>query len=175
MRRLLSTALTLVAATALAAPAVAGPPERTTIDDVAGSGGFTQLDAALDYTGLDDLVDGNRQFTVFAPTDDAFQDLYVFLSDVLGTQIDEIEDLPVDTVAAVLAYHVAPGERFADDVLASERIRTLAGEFATITSSPAMIDGATIVAPDAADVDNGVVHVIDAVIVPASVLAALGL
>jgi transforming growth factor-beta-induced protein len=167
MRRTLTTTLAAVAALALAAPAVAGPPERTSIVDAAiavnaASGEFDELIDAVLYTELAGVLDGNRQFTVFAPTDAAFETLYVALG------IDSIRDLPKDVVTQVLLYHVAPGERFAADVVESDRIRTMDKSFADIavTMDGVFIDQAEIVAPDAADVDNGVIHIIDAVILP---------
>ena len=167
MRRTLTTSLAAVAALAIAAPAVAGPSERTSIVDAAiavnaASGEFDELIDAVLYAELAGVLDGNRQFTVFAPTDAAFEALYDAL------EIDSIRDLPKDLVTQVLLYHVAPGERFATDVIESERIRTMDKSFADIavTMDGVFIDQAEIVAPDAADVDNGVIHVIDAVILP---------
>lgn len=167
MRRTFTTMLAAVAALALAAPAVAGPPERTSIVDAAiavntASGEFDELIDAVLYADLAETLDGNRQFTVFAPTDAAFETLY----DALG--IDSIRDLPKDVVTQVLLYHVVPGERFAADVVSSDRIRTMDKSFADIavTMDGVFIDQAEIVAPNAADVDNGVIHIIDAVILP---------
>ena len=127
----------------------------------AGTGEFDHLIAAVVRAGLVDTLDGNRQFTVFAPTDTAFEDLF----DALG--VSGVNSIPVATLRAVLLHHVAPGERLSGDVLGSTRIRMLDKSFthpAVIGGVPT-IDEATIVAPDV-DVSNGVIHVIDAVLLP---------
>ena len=125
------------------------------------SGEFDELIAAASRAGLVGALDGNRQLTVFAPTDAAFQELY----EALG--VGGVEDIPLDTLRAVLLHHVAPGERLSGDVLGSTRIRTLNGDFVrpSVSGGAAFIDGAQIVLPDV-DVSNGVIHVIDSVLVP---------
>jgi transforming growth factor-beta-induced protein len=125
------------------------------------SGEFDDLIAALQRAGLVDALDGNRQFTVFAPTDAAFESLFRTLG------VSGVDEIPVDTLRAVLLHHVAPGERFSGDVLASARLRMLDKSFthpAVVGGTPT-IDGSRIVAPDI-DVSNGVIHVIDAVLLP---------
>ncbi len=172
MRRTLST--TLLAGTLVlgaTVPAVAGPPERTTIVDQAlainaDSGEFSQLVGAVVALDLVDTLDGNRQFTVFAPTDAAFFELYaaVGVRDLQGL----VGLLGVETVRDVVLYHVAPGERLSGDVAASSQVNTLTrGEKIPVTVTPdgVHLDEAMLVAPDV-DVDNGVIHVIDAVMLP---------
>lgn len=166
MRRTLTAAAAAALALGLVAgPAAAGPPERTTIVDIASSltdgeyGGadFDILVDAVVAQGFDGLLDGRRQFTVFAPTDDAFLALF----DELGF----VPELDSELVRDVLLYHVAPGERLAADVVSSSQINTLNG--AKIQVDGTVLDGeVNIVAPNAADVDNGVIHVIDAVLLP---------
>ena len=78
-----------------------------------------------------------------------------------------VGDIPVDTLRSVLLYHVAPGERFSASVLDSTRIRTLSKGFIhpSIRAGVAYVNDARIVAADI-DVSNGVIHVIDAVLLP---------
>ena len=85
--------------------------------------------------------------------------------------MNTVASLGLDAVADVLAFHVAPGRRAAADVVPAERIRTLQGGFLTKNAGSAtLVDAlgreAMIVAPDAALVSNGVIHVIDAVVLP---------
>jgi transforming growth factor-beta-induced protein len=140
-------------------------PGPTIVDTAIGvnasSGEFDHLIAAVVRAGLVDTLDGSRQFTVFAPTDAAFEDLF----DVLG--VSGVGDIPVGTLRAVLLYHVAPGERFSGDVLDSTRIRTVSKQFLhpSVRGGATYIDDARIVAADI-DVSNGVIHVIDAVLLP---------
>ncbi len=144
-------------------PAPAQAREGSTIYEIASSSAdFEILTAALEATGLDAAVDGNRQFTVFAPTDDAF----VALLGELGVTPEELLS-DTDLVTAVLLYHVSPGRRYAEDVLSSDQIRMLNKTFAEISveNGSAYIDNAQIIATDI-EASNGVIHVIDAVILP---------
>jgi uncharacterized surface protein with fasciclin (FAS1) repeats len=161
----------LLAAAALASLAIAGPvaarqPGLTLVGTAIAvnetTGEFDELIAAASRAGLVGTLDGNRQFTVFAPTDAAFEELY----DSLG--VDGVDDIPLDTLRAVLLHHVAPGERFSDDVLGSTRIRTLNGDFLapSLEAGAAYVDDARIVLADV-DASNGVIHVIDHVLLPA--------
>jgi len=144
------------------------PPEgddgRTTIVDVAlavnaDTGEFSTLIAALGAADLVGVLDGKRQFTVFAPTDAAFA--------AIGYDATNIGDLPVDDLANILLYHVAPGRRYAEDVLASDQYRMFNGDFAMIEFDgvDAFIDGAPIVQTDVM-ADNGVIHIIGGVMLP---------
>lgn len=190
MHKLLATLAAGTAAAGLVATsAAAAAPERTTIVDVvvevSGPSGFDTADdfdilrEAVLATGSDDLLSGRRQLTVFAPTDSAF----VALAEALpgGPVADEqaaftriASTLGVDAVAGVLAYHVVPGARLADDVVPATRLRTLAGGFLTKDAGSITFDQG---APSPAsilvgaglfdiEVDNGVIHAIDAVLVP---------
>jgi uncharacterized surface protein with fasciclin (FAS1) repeats len=161
-----------IATVALSLAVVAGPvaarqPGATIVDTAiavnAETGEFDQLIAAVDRAGLIGVLDGNRQFTVFAPTDAAFQDLY----DALG--VDGVDEIPLPTLRAVLLHHVSPGERFSGDVLDSTRIRTLNKDFVypSVRGGSAYISGAQILLADV-DASNGVIHVIDSVLLPGS-------
>ena len=127
----------------------------------AGTGEFSHLIAAVQRAGLVDTLNGNRQFTVFAPRDAAFEALFGALG------VSGVKDIPVPTLRSVLLHHVAPGERFAADVLGASRVRMLDKSFThpAVVGGVPTIDGATIVAADI-DVSNGVIHVIDAVLLP---------
>ena len=125
------------------------------------TGEFDYLIQAVVRAGLVDTLNGNRQFTVFAPTDAAFQNLFAALG------VSGINDIPLDTLKAVLLYHVAPGERFSGDVVSSTRIRTVSKGFLTpsVHDGSAWVNDARIVAADV-DASNGVIHVIDKVLLP---------
>lgn len=170
MRRSVSAALLASAlAAASAMPAAAAPPERTTIADVAASSDdFEILTAAATALGLADALDGNRQFTVFAPTDAAFvQAAGVATEDEVIPAL--LGAFGAETVTEILLYHVAPGDRQPEDVISSSQVNTLLkGE-----KIPVSFDGATLMLDNATyqatvDVDNGVIHVIDEVMLPSS-------
>ena len=166
MRRIALLAASAALALGLGAQPVAAHQGSTIVQTAiavnAQTGEFDQLIAAVVRTGLVDTLNGKRQFTVFAPTDAAFAELF----DALG--VDSIDDIPVGTLRAVLLYHVAPGNRDSADVLGSTRIRTISKGFLTpsVQGGNAWINGARILIPDV-QASNGVIHVIDAVLVPA--------
>lgn len=164
-------------------------PSSTSIAAIAIEAEFTQLVGALAYvdaeleTGLVDLfLNGEDQYTVFAPTDAAFEDLYGLLSSVLGAEIDEVSDLPAEIVLDVLLYHVTEGRRAANSVVPKRNpreITSLLGETFRVRGDLTIEDGLTGLRDDAsilsADISasNGIIHVIDAVIVPPSVVAGI--
>jgi uncharacterized surface protein with fasciclin (FAS1) repeats len=166
------------------------PPAATeSIAEIAINAGFTELVGALQYVdtelnaGLVNLfLNGTDQFTVFAPTNAAFQGLYTLLSGVLGTPISQISDLPAPVVLAVLQYHVVAGRQGSSAVVpaSGERaVTSLLGETFSVRQNLTIRDGLTGLRSDAAivsadlDATNGVVHVISQVIVPPSIVAAL--
>ena len=167
---------------------VADPSDRTSIINIAieinnSTGEFSNLIAALTKVdselgaGLIPLLDGTRQFTVFAPTDAAFD---AAAEAVLGggnMGSDLIEQLPAETLLAILAYHVSPGNRDSTDVLDSTRVRTLSKSFVFPFENSGIpflrdVDSLGLGSPDAQIVipdvfaDNGVIHVIDWVLIP---------
>ena len=170
-------------------PAGAPAPGEDPIATIAIESGFDQLVGALGYVdaeldaGLVELfLNGTDQFTVFAPTDRAFENLYTLLTGVLGTPIDEIEDVPAPIVLDVLLYHVTEGRRASNSVVPPVRPRTitsLLGETFAVRANGTIEDGLTGLREDAevvsADISasNGVIHVIDQVIVPPSVVVTL--
>lgn len=160
------------------------------IAQIAIDNGFDELVAALTYvddelqTGLVDLfMNGTDQYTVFAPTDEAFENLYGLLSDVLGSTIDEITDVPSEIVLDVLLYHVAEGRRASNSVLPKKNNKTitpLLEEPFYVRPDGTIQDGLTGIRDDDASIDtpnisasNGIIHIITEVIVPPSVVAAL--
>jgi len=139
--------------------AVLLPEARNLVEVAAETAGFGTLVAAVQAAGLaGTLSDAEAEFTVFAPTDDAFVAL---LADLGITA----EQLLADTalLTDVLLYHVAEGRIYSDEVLSSSSIVTLQGANAPIAG--AEIDGASIVGTDI-QTTNGVIHVIDGVILP---------
>ena len=130
---------------------------------------FSTLVAALSRAGLVDLFNGNRQFTVFAPTNDAFDKAAVALLGEGKTGLDLVNGLPLETLTAVLKYHVTEGSRISNALLRSGQVNMLDGNVAQITSGPAgaMIGGAKITAVDIR-ASNGIIHVIDFVLLPPS-------
>ena len=153
--------LSLIAVPVVQARAPGPTIVGTAVAANAKAGEFDHLIAAVQRAGLVDTLNGNRQFTVFAPTDMAFERLFQALG------VSGVDEIPVDTLRAVLLHHVAPGQRFSGDVLAASRIRMLDKSFThpAVVGGTATIDGATIVAADI-DASNGVIHVIDTVLLP---------
>lgn len=165
-------------------------PGKDAIAQIAIDAGFTELVGALQYvdaelnTGLVELfLNGKGQFTVFAPDDQAFTALYQLLSTVVGAPIDEITDVDPTLVLKVLQYHVVEGRRAAVSVVprnGERQLRTLLGESFAVRADGTIRDAlsgdsrvdATIRAADIS-ARNGIIHVIDQVIVPAAVVAAL--
>jgi len=179
MKRLTIIALVLVlllafsTATLARGPQAAPAPGAESIAEIAIGAGFDELVGALLYVdaqleaGLVDLfLDGTDQYTVFAPTDEAFEGLYEAL------EIDGITDLPPELVLDVLLYHVAEGRRAANSVVPPVRdrtITTLLGATFTVNSGGVITDlfgqEANIVAPNIS-ASNGIIHVIDTVLLP---------
>lgn len=133
------------------------------VDTAVAAGSFKTLAAALTAAGLIDTLKGEGPFTVFAPTDEAFARLPA------GTVETLLKPENKDALVAVLTYHVVPGRAMAKDVLARPSWGTVNGQRIDITQKDgkAMVDGAVITATDI-KASNGVIHVIDAVILPSS-------
>ncbi len=153
-----------------------GSPEsgKTIVDIASSSEDFQILTEAVIFAGLADELDGKRQFTVFAPTDMAFQNLVKALTESAdlpseGATIHALVGLGKEAVTSVLLYHVAPGERFSGDVTNSARINTLLKEF-ILVDGIILNDDVNLLAPDLIDIDasNGIIHAIDAVLLPPS-------
>ncbi len=120
---------------------------------------FTTLIAAVKAAGLVEVLSGEGPFTVFAPTDDAFAALPE------GTVEALLKDK--EKLTAILTYHVVAGSVMAQDVVQLDKAETLQGQNVSIKTKDGtvMIDGARVVKADIA-ASNGVIHVIDKVIMP---------
>jgi transforming growth factor-beta-induced protein len=137
--------------------------ESGTIAEVAAADGrFATLVAAVDAAGLGDALNGDDELTVFAPTDDAFAALPA------GTVDDLLAD-PDGALTDVLTYHVVAGAVPASDVvtLDGQMVETLNGQSVTISvdGDTVKVNEATVIITDV-EASNGVIHVIDAVLVP---------
>lgn len=130
------------------------------VDAAVAAGQFETLVAAVQAAELVDVLKGEGPFTVFAPTDEAFAALPE------GTVESLLLEENRDQLVAILTYHVVPGLVMAADVAPGEVV-TVNGESITITvdNGTVMVDEATVVATDV-EASNGVIHVIDAVIMP---------
>ncbi len=152
---------TLIATSFLAltaAPALAHNHGPTIVDIAVENGNFTTLVAAVEAAGLAETLSGDGPFTVFAPTDDAFAALPE------GTVEALLDD--IDTLTGILTYHVVPGAVMSGDLSDGMMAETVNGQSVTFTvRETVLVDGATVVMPDI-EASNGVIHVIDAVIMP---------
>jgi len=131
------------------------------VDTAVAAGNFKTLAAALKAAGLVDTLKGSGPFTVFAPTDEAFAKLPA------GTVEGLLRPANKDKLIAVLTYHLVPGRVLARDVVKLHRARTVNGDKLTILthSGKVKIDNANVIQTDIA-CTNGVIHVIDSVILP---------
>lgn len=133
------------------------------VDVAAGNEDFSTLVAAVGAADLVETLDTGGPFTVFAPTDEAFAALPDGVLDKLLLPENK------DVLVQILTYHVVPGEVTADMVSAGE-VATVEGSDITVTTDDGgvQVNGANVVATDVM-ADNGVIHVIDAVILPPGV------
>ncbi|MEZ5912910.1 MAG: fasciclin domain-containing protein [Paracoccaceae bacterium] len=153
-------AFSLAAAMAISAPARAG--DADIVDTAVAAGNFTTLAAALEAAGLVETLKGDGPFTVFAPTDDAFAALPA------GTVEELLKPENKDQLVGVLTYHVVPGAVMSGDLTNGMTATTVNGADITImTEGGVSVNGATVTAADIS-ASNGVIHVIDAVILPPS-------
>ena len=131
------------------------------VDTAVAAGSFNTLAAALDAAGLVDALKGDGPFTVFAPTDEAFGKLPE------GTVESLLKPENKDQLIAILTYHVVPGQLASGDVVASSSATTLQGDnvaFATDADGVKVNDARVVQADVGAS--NGVIHVIDTVLLP---------
>ena len=131
------------------------------LDTLKAAGQFKTLAAALDGAGLVATLKGQGPFTVFAPTDAAFAKLPA------GTVDDLLRPENKAKLAAILTYHVVPGRVMAADVVRLKEAKTVNGEMVDVKADggSVMINDAKVTAADVA-ASNGVIHVIDTVILP---------
>jgi uncharacterized surface protein with fasciclin (FAS1) repeats len=137
--------------------------DKDIVDTAVDAGSFSTLVAAVQAAGLVDTLKGEGPFTVFAPTDEAFAKLPE------GTVEDLLKPENKDRLVAVLTYHVVPGKIMSGDIAGKKAsVATVqGGEIAVDATDGVKVDDATVVTADI-EASNGVIHVIDAVILPKS-------
>ena len=154
-------ALTLSMLTLSLAANAGSMGKKDIVDTAVAAGNFKTLAAALKAAGLVDTLKGAGPFTVFAPTDEAFAKLPA------GTVDDLLKPENHDKLVAILTYHVVPGKVMAKDVVKLHEAKTVNGTEVKIMTEggKVMVDNANVVKTNI-DCSNGVIHVIDAVILP---------
>ena len=146
----------LIAVTALSFAAMTAQA-KDIVDTAVAAGDFKTLVAAVQAAGLVDTLKGSGPFTVFAPTDAAFAKIPKADLDALLKDKTKL--------VAVLTYHVVPGKVMSKDVQAG-MVKTVQGSDLTVsTMNGVMVDQAKVTAVDIV-ADNGVIHVIDTVVLP---------
>jgi uncharacterized surface protein with fasciclin (FAS1) repeats len=168
------TALAILPLTVMASFAIAGHhaesemktkahsmAKKDIVDVAVGAGQFNTLAAALTAAGLVDTLKGDGPFTVFAPTDAAFAKLPA------GTVEMLLKPENIDKLTAILTYHVVSGSVMAKDVVTLSEATTVNGASVAITIADGgvKVDNANVIKTDIA-ASNGVIHVIDSVIIP---------
>ena len=145
--------------------APAAEASQDIVEIAAGNSDFSTLVAAIKAAGLVDALKGDGPFTVFAPTNAAFAKLPAGTVEALLADKDKLTQ--------ILTYHVVPGKVMASDVVKLRSATTVEGEPITITTSAkgVMVDNANVTTTDIV-ASNGVIHVIDSVILPPSLTAA---
>ncbi len=130
----------------------------TIVDIAVQAGSFNTLVQAVQAAGLVETLSGQGPFTVFAPTDEAFAQIpQETLQAVLANK---------EQLTAILTYHVVPGKLMAADVVRSSQLQTVQGQSITVsTDGGVKVDDANVVQTDI-EADNGIIHVIDKVIMP---------
>ncbi|WP_428754776.1 fasciclin domain-containing protein [Vibrio cionasavignyae] len=135
--------------------------KKDIVDVASENGSFNTLVAAVKSAGLVETLKGDGPFTVFAPTDEAFAKLPAGTVDMLLMPENK------DKLVAILTYHVVPGKVMAADVVKLDSAATVEGQLVSIKveGGTVMINDANVVATDVA-ASNGVIHVIDTVLIP---------
>lgn len=143
------------------APGAKAGSQMDIVDTAASAGSFNTLVAAVKAAELVDTLKGEGPFTVFAPTDEAFAKLPA------GTLEDLLKPENKGKLQAILTYHVVPGKVLAADVVKLDSAKTVQGEnvMIKVADNNVMIDNAKVVKADI-ETSNGVIHVIDTVILP---------
>lgn len=154
-------AAALLFSSANVALAGCGTCDKTIVEVAAGDDTFSTLVAAVGAAELVETLSGDGPFTVFAPTDDAFKKLPE------GTVESLLKPENKDKLVGILTYHVVPGTVMAKEVVGLSEAKTVQGTTVDIkvVDGEVMVDGAKVVKTDI-KCKNGVVHVIDSVILP---------
>jgi uncharacterized surface protein with fasciclin (FAS1) repeats len=136
-------------------------PSKDIVDNAAGSADHTTLVAAVKAAGLVETLKGEGPFTVFAPTNEAFNKL------PKGTVESLLKPENKGKLTSVLTYHVVAGALKAEDLKAGQTLKTVQGENLMVTENDGKwyVNGAQITIADVVS-SNGVTHVIDAVVLP---------
>ena len=134
--------------------------EMNIVETATEAGDFGTLLAAAEAAGLVETLTGEGPFTVFAPTDEAFDALPEGTVDTLLMEENK------DQLTSILTYHVVPGKVMSTDLSDGMEAETVEGSTVTITTSDGVkVNDATVTTPDI-EASNGVIHVIDAVLMP---------
>lgn len=151
----------LVFAAARITTAGCGTCDKSVVENAAADASFSTLVAAVQAAGLAETLSGPGPFTVFAPTNEAFAKLPP------GTVESLLKPENKEKLVGILTYHVVPGTVKAADVVKLSEAKTVNGKAAKVAvkDGTVMIDGAKVVKTDIVS-KNGVIHVIDAVILP---------
>jgi uncharacterized surface protein with fasciclin (FAS1) repeats len=154
-------ALTLAALVLFTLPVYAGDSRKDIVDTAVAAGSFKTLAAALQAADLIDTMKGKGPFTVFAPTDEAFAKLPA------GTVESLLKPENKEKLRAILTYHVVPGSVSSKQVVKLASAKTVNGQSVSIKTDKkgVMVGGAQVVKTDIA-ASNGVIHVIDTVMLP---------
>jgi uncharacterized surface protein with fasciclin (FAS1) repeats len=154
-------AVVALLAARVALPDQAHAADKDIVHTAIAAGQFKTLAAALDAAGLTATLEGPGPFTVFAPTDDAFAKLPA------GTVQNLLKPENKAQLVAILTYHVVPGKLMAADVVKATELKTVEGKPLEVKAEngAVMVDNAKITATDI-DASNGVIHVIDTVVLP---------
>lgn len=156
------TLLSLTVSAALATSAFAAGHAKDIVDTAAAAGDFGTLLAAAEAAGLVETLKGEGPYTVFAPTDAAFAALPE------GTVEDLLKPENKDMLTSILTYHVIAGKVMSTDLVDDMEAATVEGSSVTIDlDNGVMVDEATVTTADI-EATNGVIHVIDTVIMPGS-------
>jgi uncharacterized surface protein with fasciclin (FAS1) repeats len=151
------------AAVLLAATVVVAQPtaDKDIVDTAVAAGSFKTLAAALQAAGLIETLKGSGPFTVFAPTDEAFAKLPA------GTVENLLKPENKEKLRAILLYHVVPGDVTAKDVVKLTSAKTANGQSLSIkvVDGKVHVNNATVIKADI-ETSNGVIHVIDTVLLP---------
>jgi len=137
------------------------PADKDIVETAAAAGSFNSLVAGIQAAGLVETLKGEGPFTVFAPSDDAVAKL------PQGTIESLLDPENKEQLAAILTYHVVPGKVMAADVVQLKRATSVLGKDVAISAADGnvRVNGATVVATDI-ETSNGVIHVIDSVLLP---------
>jgi uncharacterized surface protein with fasciclin (FAS1) repeats len=154
------TCLALLLTLSFGANAFAGS-KKDIVDTAVAAGDFKTLATALQAAGLVDTLKGAGPFTVFAPTDEAFAKLPA------GTVEDLLKPENKEKLVSILTYHVVAGDVMAKDVVKLSEAKTVSGKEVKIMvqGGKVMLDGANVTKTDI-KCSNGVIHVIDSVLLP---------